>query len=82
MKAVVYHYGKGEKRIIAELEIQEGKLVINGPAASGLQQDLEKGLLNIAEGKKERVYPDNPELLLKNMPYNFTGSYMRAELIP
>lgn len=81
MKVLVYHYGKGEKRIIAELEIKDGQLTITGDAADGLRVDLEKGLLNLAEGKKERIYPDNPELLLKNMPYNYSGSYTRAELI-
>ncbi len=81
MKVLVYHYGKGEKRTIAELEIKDGQLVITGDAADGLRADIERGLLNIAEKKKERVYPDNPELLLKNMPYNYSGSYMRAELI-
>ncbi|MCL6471360.1 MAG: hypothetical protein K6T91_00900 [Firmicutes bacterium] len=81
MKVLVYHYGQGEKRIIAELEIKDGQLTISGDAAEGLRADLEKGILNLAEGKKERVYPDNPELLLKNMPYNYSSSYMRAELI-
>lgn len=81
MKALIFSFAANEKRIMAQVEIKNGQLVINGPAAFSIREELENGIFNIAERKKERVYPNNPELLIKNLPYFYHGSLVWAELI-
>lgn len=83
MKAKIYTYESGEQETIAEIELKAGKLVFSGPRAESIRAELsECGLLNIAGGKpSERVRFDNPELFMKNIPYFFSGSLCKAELV-
>ena len=70
MHVLLLDYTTGRRQVMATLSLEKGQIVAEGRVPSHLQEELQ-ALSQHYQG----------EALLRRLPQEFTGTYLRAELV-